>query len=301
MSKTLTTSVAFTDAQNNVLANGKVVFQLNMGAKLITNGQIVNVVTIPFTLDATGKLPAGQTINANDELQPTGTFYVVTIMNSNGLVVRGPENWILLGTSPIDISTITSSSIPDPGLANPIIGNPSAPQTITGQSLTLTSSAPLNAANISACIENGTYVVGSSCYTTIAAACTAAGGTGNVMIPATYAGADSIPNSCLGQVVDYRSNQTQIGPISSHFRVGQIIAAARPVLDSGGALVPLGTDLAIFSEGAADLSLGVQTYQVTSSTAVNAPGIVTITLSSGGLCGASPANCLYPGNVGHSG
>src|SRR5207248_11585829 len=123
-------------------ATGKVVCQLNMGAKLITNGQIANVVTIPFTLDATGKLPAGQTINANDELQPTGTFYVVTIMNSNGLVVRGPENWILLGASPIDISTITSSSIPDPGLANPIIGNPSAPQTITGQSLTLTSSAP---------------------------------------------------------------------------------------------------------------------------------------------------------------
>src|SRR5207237_4408247 len=128
----------------NALANVKLVFQLNMRAKLITNGQIVNVVTIPFTLDATGKLPAGQTINANDELMPTGTFYIVTIMNSNGLVVRGPENWILLGASPIDISTITSSSIPDPGLASPVIQNPSAPQTITGQSLTLTSRAPLS-------------------------------------------------------------------------------------------------------------------------------------------------------------
>src|SRR5437763_3507550 len=174
MSKTLSTSVAFTDPAGNALANGKVVFQLNMGAKLITNGQIVNVVTIPFTLDATGKLPAGQTINANDELQPTGTFYVVTIMNSNGLVVRGPENWILLGTSPIDISTITSSSIPDPGLASPVIQNPSAPQTITGQQLTLTSSAPLSVqgtatftGTTTAGLLNNCYVVDGVKYSTI--------------------------------------------------------------------------------------------------------------------------------------
>lgn len=150
MSKTLTTSVAFTDPQGNVLANGVIIFQLNMGAKLITNGEVVNVLKVSFTLTSAGLMPGGSTIIANDELMPTGTMYVVTIFNSNGLLVRGPENWILSGASPIDISTITSSSVPDPGLANPIIGNPSAPQVITGQPLTLTSSAALFSNNLTA-------------------------------------------------------------------------------------------------------------------------------------------------------
>ena len=89
-------------------------------------------------------MPAGAVIDANDELMPTGTMYVVTIFNSNGLLVRGPEFWILSGTSPIDLSTITSVSIPDPGLGSPVLQNPSAPQTISGQSLTLSTSAALN-------------------------------------------------------------------------------------------------------------------------------------------------------------
>src|SRR6267154_612681 len=147
MSKTLTTSVAFQDPQGNVLASGVIIFQLNMGAKLISNGEVVNVLKISFTLTSTGLMPAASTIIANDELMPTGTMYVVTIFNSNGLLVRGPENWILSGNSPIDISTITSVGVPDPGLGSPVLQNPSAAQTITGQSLTLTSSAPLNVAS----------------------------------------------------------------------------------------------------------------------------------------------------------
>lgn len=175
MSKTLTTSVAFTDPQGNVLANGVIIFQLNMGAKLITNGEVVNVLKVPFTLTATGMMPGGAIIIANDELMPTGTMYVVTIFNSNGLLVRGPENWILSGTSPIDISTITSVGVPDPGLGSPVLQNPSAPQTITGQPLTLTSSVAFTANGQSTLttpcsIGQILWVEPGGCYTTIDAA-----------------------------------------------------------------------------------------------------------------------------------
>lgn len=141
--KTLTSSVAFTDAQGNAVANGYVIFQLNAPARFIVGGQIVPVNPIKISLGAGGLVNANQQIAANDELQPTGTYYIVRIFNSNDEQVRGPENWILSGASPIDLALITSVNVPDPGLGNVVLQNPSAAQTITGQSLTLTASAPL--------------------------------------------------------------------------------------------------------------------------------------------------------------
>jgi hypothetical protein len=128
---TLTSSVCFQDPVGNCLASGSITFKLNVGAKLISNGQVVNSTTISYTLTTAGVMPAGAVLYGNDQLMPTGTYYVVSIFNSNGLRVRGPENWIISGVSPIDLSLITSASVPDPGLASPVIQNPVASQTIT--------------------------------------------------------------------------------------------------------------------------------------------------------------------------
>lgn len=160
--KSIITSVCFQDSTATCLANGSITFRLNMGAKVISNGQVVNAVNIPFTLTSGGMTPVGAALYGNDQLQATGTVYIVNIYNSNGLLVRGPENWILSGASPIDLSLETNVNLPDPGLRNPEMQNPSSAQTITGQPLKLASTAPLLAANINA-IRMADEFKGSDC------------------------------------------------------------------------------------------------------------------------------------------
>jgi hypothetical protein len=141
--KTITSSVGITDLNNNAVANGSIVFTISSGANVIGGGQIVQGLTYSVVLDGTGNIPSGKSLWGNDQLQPTGTYYIVNIYNSNGLKVRGPENWIISGASPIDLALETNTALPDPGLGQPVLQNPSSAQTITGQNLTLTGTALL--------------------------------------------------------------------------------------------------------------------------------------------------------------
>ncbi|HWY69561.1 MAG TPA: hypothetical protein VNX88_12905 [Terriglobales bacterium] len=144
--KTVTSSQPFTDINNNALANGSIVFKLANPDLIVGGPQVVQGLTYTITLDANGLVPAGKTIWATDQMQSTGNYYTVTIYNSNNLPVRGTENWRISGTSPIDLSLQVNATLPDPGLSNPVLQNPAAPQTITGQGMTLTKSAPLTLA-----------------------------------------------------------------------------------------------------------------------------------------------------------
>lgn len=128
--KTLTSSAAFVDPGGNPVTNGSLIFKLSGPAKLISNGQVVPFLTVTVQLDATGKVSGAPVIIANDELMPTGTYFFVKIYNANGLLVRGPEQWILSGASPIDLAGITNVNVPDPGLGSPVLQNPSGNQTI---------------------------------------------------------------------------------------------------------------------------------------------------------------------------
>lgn len=103
--KTITATTAFQDPQGNVLANGTLILQLNLLANA-AGGQ-VEPVPVVIPLDATGKI-TGQPVNlwANDQLTPSGTFYVMRLFNSNGLQVAGPVNWTISGAAPIDVSAI---------------------------------------------------------------------------------------------------------------------------------------------------------------------------------------------------
>jgi len=63
-------------------------------------------IVIPLTA---GGLITGASLNlwANDQLVPASTFYTMRLYNSNGLLVAGPANWTIAGSSPIDVSAIS--------------------------------------------------------------------------------------------------------------------------------------------------------------------------------------------------
>jgi hypothetical protein len=96
-------------------------------------------------LNSLGQIPAGTTIYANDELTPSGTVYIASVIAPGGGLVYGPELLALIGTSPINLNSLIPTNVGGIVISfpSPVLQNPSAPQTITGQSLTLTNTAPL--------------------------------------------------------------------------------------------------------------------------------------------------------------
>jgi len=100
----------FQDAGGNALNGGSITFQLSAPAQTINDGQAVQNVPITFTLNSSGSVPNGSALYGNDQLTPLGTVYVVRIYNASGALVRGPENWVVSGTSPIDIGGIAAST-----------------------------------------------------------------------------------------------------------------------------------------------------------------------------------------------
>ena len=129
MSKTLENG-SFQDPVGTVVNAGTIEFVLSHDAMIIAGGQVAPT-RVTATLSSTGDMPANFTILANDELTPSGTFYLTTVFDSNGARVFGPERWVFSGTSPIDLDTMTPTIV-DPAFADPILANPVASQTITG-------------------------------------------------------------------------------------------------------------------------------------------------------------------------
>jgi hypothetical protein len=158
--KSLTNSQPFTDPAHNALANGATVFQLANSDSVVGGPQLVQELTSTVTLDGTGKVSSSPLIWAADTLQSTGNHYIVNMYNSNGSKVRGSENWRLSGISPIDLSLQVNATLPDPGLSNPVLQNPVASQTIIGQSLSLTTSAPSLVGKLNNCrvVDPSTYL-----------------------------------------------------------------------------------------------------------------------------------------------
>jgi len=140
VSKTLENG-SFQDAVGTVVNAGTIEFVLSHDAMIIAGGQVAPT-RVTATLDSSGDMPSAFTILANDELTPSGTFYLTTVFDSNGARVFGPERWVFSGATPIDLDTLTPTII-DPAFANPVLQDPSAAQTITGFGLTTTSTAPL--------------------------------------------------------------------------------------------------------------------------------------------------------------
>lgn len=142
--KTIQSTVAFQDPQGNVVVSGSLTFDLSQPAVITSGGGEVAPTRVDVFLTTAGLIPNSTVLWANDQLTPSGTTYRMRLYNSNGLLIADFGAQSIIGSSPIDISQLTpvSSSGGTVSYPAPVLLNPSAPQTITGQSLTLTSTAP---------------------------------------------------------------------------------------------------------------------------------------------------------------
>ena len=184
MSKTLQNG-SFQDAVGTVVNGGTIEFVLSHDAMIIAGGQVAPT-RVSATLDSSGDMPSAFTILANDELTPSGTFYLTTVFDSNGARVFGPERWVFSGASPIDLDTMTPTIV-DPAFADPILSNPTAAQAIADFNF----STPF--------LNNVRVVDGTKFTTTQGAIDDLSSNVGLVFVPATYAGAapTAIPDNVI--------------------------------------------------------------------------------------------------------
>lgn len=121
---------SFQTATGTLLNAGKLVLEISQPSYIVSTGQMVTTPVV-ITLDASGDAPS-TAIWYNDELSPDGTYYNVSVLDSNGNV-QYETHWVLSGASPINLDTLTPT-IADPSYATPVLQNPQSgnPQTIAG-------------------------------------------------------------------------------------------------------------------------------------------------------------------------
>lgn len=130
------TGGGFQDSAGNKIALGSITFQLSTPALVTGTGQVVQDVPISYALDANGNIASGSTLWGNDQLTPAGTSYTVNILNANGALVRGPEVWVIAGTSPISLTSIVPAS-PSVSYSGAVLLTPTGSQEITEGDLTI--------------------------------------------------------------------------------------------------------------------------------------------------------------------
>ncbi len=105
--KTLTSSVGFQDDFANLLANGALILSLQQpGIYLASGGGQVVSRSFLVKLDASAKVPAGIQVWASDELAGAPVYTATLCKNSDGTGAVGSVNWLITGTSPIDLSLL---------------------------------------------------------------------------------------------------------------------------------------------------------------------------------------------------
>ena len=107
--KNLTSSVGFQDEAGTLLTNGSLIFSLPQGIYLILSGggQVVSRSFI-VNLDGSAKVPAGLQVWASDELNGTPLYTVTLCRGANGSSPITSVNWLIAGTSPIDLNQLTA-------------------------------------------------------------------------------------------------------------------------------------------------------------------------------------------------
>lgn len=188
-----TLSGTFLNPDGTLVANGTLILTLSQSAVQTGTGQVVPQ-RVSITLNGSGAIPAATTIIGNDSLTPSGTVYNAQIQTS--AFVYYQLGFYSITGSTFNFNTATPSA---GGVTYPfaVVQNPTSPQTITGQSLTLTGSAPLIAqGGITAGSINAILYVDGVQYTTIAAAIAALPASGGIVLipPGTYVGPTSVPN-----------------------------------------------------------------------------------------------------------
>jgi hypothetical protein len=172
----------FQDSSGNVLVGGKITFQLSQEAQFIGgDAQVTPGYIISYVLDSFGSVPANSPLYGNDQLNPSGTYYIVQLFNAQGQLVAGPMNWQILGTSPIDLGTIISAGGGQTFLSGVVLLNPGTNQEILTGNLK---------------IDNGLDVVGTFTDSTGAV------GTSGEILSSTVTGTKWISSSGVGLTLE---------------------------------------------------------------------------------------------------
>lgn len=129
-----------------LIGQGKILFQLtNIGTGNpigVTGTSIIPQLTYSIVTAQNGTFTVS--LWGNDNINPANTLYSVTFFDSFGNSM-GPVLYNIIGAS-FNLNTALAAGTISPPILFPgpaIVANPTAPQTITGQPLTLTSTAPL--------------------------------------------------------------------------------------------------------------------------------------------------------------
>lgn len=216
----------FQTADGKLVSNGSINFTLSAPAVVNNTGQIVQNQTITYGIDPNGNIAANSNLWGNDQLQPLGTFYIVTVADTHGSPVRGPENWVIAGSSPVNLTNIIPAT-PAISYSGAVLLTPIGTQVITTGSLNPNSgasqslgslSSPWNAvlatANINvANIANGFSASGLTSVANLnVSGYLNVAGSSNLQVANVvnlYATVATIPNLNVGKVTAYENIATQ--------------------------------------------------------------------------------------------
>lgn len=147
MPKTITGTFYYPDGSG---APGATLYmKLSQDAVAIGVNQVAPRV-VAITLNSSSQIPAGTVIYANDELTPSGTVYISSVIAPGGGLVYGPELFSISGTSPVNLNSLVPTAVGGIVISypNPVLQNPSAAQTISGQPLNIASNSALNVSGV---------------------------------------------------------------------------------------------------------------------------------------------------------
>ena len=138
------TAGAFQDSLGNVLANGKITFDLSQTASVSGGGEVAPI-RVTVTLDVNGKVSVGQSMYRNTDLLPNGTTYRMQLFDNKDNFAGDFGNQSITGGPPIDLALLVPVSTGGGTVSVPgvVLLNPSASQTIS--SFPLIVNAAINA------------------------------------------------------------------------------------------------------------------------------------------------------------
>ena len=105
----------FRDCEGNPLADGTLEFELSHDEQeTATPSQVVGGLKRTIYLDNTGNVASGQSVEANDAMNPSGSYYIVMAYRSDGTRAWKAPQYISVTTSPspFNLSAVVPSNPP---------------------------------------------------------------------------------------------------------------------------------------------------------------------------------------------
>lgn len=96
----------WTNPDGTVVADGRLFLKLSTNITTVGSLKTASTSLVSFQLDSTGSLPSGTSVLANDEIIPSGSYYVAAVLDSGGGLVWNSAKWVISGPSPVNLNNI---------------------------------------------------------------------------------------------------------------------------------------------------------------------------------------------------